>query len=435
MKLLAWFGRARLRRDRRGNVAIITALAAIPLLGMVGLAVDVGNATSAHTSLDAAADSAALLATTVASNQFQGGVSNPVAAAQTAATARFNAQAVTLASVTLGTVNVAVTQSGTTFNSTVTYTASYKAALAPLLGVKTFNLSGVSSASMSINPYVDIQVLMDVSASMLIAATANDMTNMETVSSNFVAAKNEVLPDNVGQQCAFACHWNTQGTDYLAAAQRAGVTLRINVLQSAVSNMITTIASYNTQAHFRLGMSTFAQAFNTIYAMNSNITGATTALPQIAPDVNMCSSNCPETYFDNAMSTLGANAGTSGNGSSQATSQKYLFIITDGLVDQMTNGNRVIGPINPASCAAMKAQGITILTLYTKYLPIPNNSFYMSNVWPYQSMGDIDDIEQALISCASAPNLEFRATSSSQIDSQLQTMLATVLQSSGHFTR
>ncbi len=175
--------------------------------------------------------------------------------------------------------------------------------------------------------------------------------------------------------------------------------------------------------------------------MSSNITGPSAALPLSHPDVNLCTANCPETYFANAMTTLAATSGTSGNGASTATSQKYLFIITDGLVDQYTNGDRVIGPISPANCAAMKAQGITIMTLYTKYIPLTppytlsQNSFYMSYVWPYQSMGDTDLIEQGLIGCASATNLEFRATNSAQIDSQLQTMLATVLQTSGHFTQ
>ncbi len=98
----------------------------------------------------------------------------------------------------MGNVSVAVTQAGTTFNSTVTYTASYKTALAPVLGVKTLALGGVSAASMSINPYVDIQVLMDASASMLIAATATDIANMQTLTTNFKPTRGEVVPDNAG---------------------------------------------------------------------------------------------------------------------------------------------------------------------------------------------------------------------------------------------
>ncbi len=428
-------------RDRRGNVALMTALLAVPLVGMGALAVDVGGAASARASLDAAADSAALIATTVASNQYQAGIANPTAAAQSAAVQRFNAQAGTIGSVTVGTVNVAVKQSGTTFTSNVSYTGAYQTAMAAVVGITSIPLGGASASSMSINPYVDIQVLMDVSASMLIAATATDIANMQTLTTNFKPTAGEVVPDNAGAACAFACHWNTLGTDYLALAQKSGVTLRIDVLRSAVANMITNIAALNKQAGFRLGLTTFAQTFTQIYPMTSNISGASAALTSIAPDINLCTSNCPETYFSSAMASLGTIIGTSGNGASQATSQKFLFIVTDGLVDQYTGNARVISPISPSDCAAIKAQGVQIMTLYTPYLELTNNGFWYSYVRPYQEPWDSetppqpDQIQQAMSACASTPALAFVASNSAQIDAQLQTMLATVLQTSGHFTR
>ena len=434
-----WHRLGRWRRDRRANVAIITALLMIPLIGMAGLAIDVGSAVAARATLDAAADSAALLATTVASNQYLAGAANPTTAAKTAAAARFNAQAGTIASVTLGTVTVAMTQNGAQFASTVTYTAGYQTALASVVGVDSIALGGVSSSALSVNPYVDIQVLMDVSASMLIAATPNDIAAMQVLTTNFKPAPNEVVPDNAGASCAFACHWNTDGTDYLALAQANKVTLRLDVLRSAVGNLITNIAALNKQAAFRLGMTTFAQAFSQIYPMSGNISGANAALAAISPDVNMCTSNCPETYFSGAMASLGTIIGTSGNGSSQVKSQKFLFIVSDGLVDQYTGVARVIGPINPSDCAAIKAQGVQILTLYTPYSELPNNGFWVDNVEPYQepwgSQQQPDLIQQAMSACATTPSLAYVATNSAQIDAQLQTMLATVVQTTGHFTR
>ncbi len=418
------------RRDRRGNVAIITALLMIPLTGMAALAIDVGNAVSARASLDAAADSAALLATTVASNQYLAGMANPTAAAKTAAGQRFSAQAGSIDSVTLGTVSVGVTQSGAQFASTVTYTAGYQTALASVVGIDTITLRGVSASSLSVNPYVDIQVLMDVSASMLIAATPADITAMEALSSSYVPKPGD--PGNVAGSCAFACHWNSSGPDFLSMAKAAGITLRLDVLRSAVSNLITNVASLNKQASFRLGLSTFNASFSQVYPTSSNIAGATAALNQIAPDT--CGESCGETFFSNAMSSLNAVTPASGTGATQATSQKYLFIVTDGLVDQRNNG-QLIAPISPSDCAALKAKGVTVLTLYTPYLPIMNNPFYVSNVWPYQSMGAPDDIQQAMSACASTPSLSYVASNSAQIDAQLQTMLAAVIQTSGHFTQ
>ena len=448
MRLLRQF--APLRRDKRGNVAMLTALLAVPLIGMAGLAVDMGGAASARASLDAAADSAALLATTVASNLYLAGQASPTAAAQTAAIQRFNAQAATVGNVTTGascgsacvsgipSLKVAVTQSGAQFTSTVSYSGGYQTAFGPVVGINLINIGGTAKSSLSVNPYVDIQVLMDVSASMLIAATAADIASMQTLTTNFKASKGEVVPDNAGAACAFACHWNTTGNDYLALAQKSGVTLRIDVLRSAVANMITNIAALNKQAAFRLGLTTFAQSFSQIYPMNANITGASSALASIAPDVNMCTSNCPETYFSAAMASLGTIIGTGGNGSTQNTSQKYLFIVSDGLVDQYTGNARVIGPINTSDCTAIKAKGVQVLTLYTPYLELTNNGFWRDNVRQYQepwgsaSPPQPDLIQQAMSACASTPAQAFVASNSAQIDAQLQTMLATVLQTSGH---
>ena len=165
----------RLRRARRGNVAMLTALLAVPLTGMVALAIDFGNATAARARLDAAADAAALLATTVASNQYLAGVANPTGTAQTAAAARFAAMAGAQANVALGPPLISVTQSGSLFNASVTYTGIYRTYLGAVVGVGSIALGGVSAASLSVNPYVDIQVLMDVSSSMTIAATPSDI--------------------------------------------------------------------------------------------------------------------------------------------------------------------------------------------------------------------------------------------------------------------
>ena len=327
-------------RDRRANVAIIVGLLALPLLGAVSLAVDFGNAVTARAKLDSAADSAALLATTVASNQFQAGASNAAASGQAAATQRFNGVAGAIAQVTLSAVTVAVTQSGSTFTSSVTYTGGYQTMLGKIVGVGTIALHGASGSSLAVNPYVDIQVLMDVSSSMTIAATQNDINNLQVLTANYNPPG--VLPSNVvkGEPCGFACHWSSTGNDYLALARANGVQLRIDVLSAAVGNLITTITGLNKNSDFRLGLTTFAQQFSQIYLTSTNIAGAAGALAKIAPDINDCSSNCPETYFANAMTNLGLITTASGNGASQATSQKFLFIVTDGLVDQYTGANR-----------------------------------------------------------------------------------------------
>ena len=164
--------------------------------------------------------------------------------------------------------------------------------------------------------------------------------------------------------------------------------------------------------------------------MSAQISAASAALAQIAPDVNDCSNNCPETYFTSAMHNLASITSVSGNGGSPAASQKFLFIVTDGLVDQYVGNDRQIGPISTGDCDAIKAKGITVLTLYTPYLPLPTNGFYNQYVAPIQA-----NIGPALQACATSPALYFQAANASDVDAQLRLMLANVLQTSGHFTR
>ena len=295
---------------RRANVALLTALLALPMTALFGLAIDFGNAALARARLDAAADTAALLATTVASNQSLAGAASPVAMGQAAALQRFKAVAGAQQNVALGPVSVSVSNSGSLFTANVAYQGSYQTYFGGLVGVGKIGLTGTSAASLSLNPFVDIQVLMDVSSSMTIAATQSDIDSMQALTAAYVPSG--PVPGNVavGEGCAFACHWSTAGNDYLALASNNRVTLRIDVLRSAVGNLITNIAALNQRGSLRLGLSTFAQQFAVIYPVNSDIAGASAALARIAPDINDCSNNCPETLFQPGNGSAGTGGRT-----------------------------------------------------------------------------------------------------------------------------
>jgi Flp pilus assembly protein TadG len=206
------------RLGRAGNILIMVALAAVPLIGMVALAIDFGRTNLVKGKLDLAADEAALLATTAASNAFKVGDVNAVPEAIAAAKARFLAQTdyltsnPSMANSTL--VNVGLTQIGGLFNANVTYTAQTPTTFAWMLGITTLPISGQSGASLSLNPYVDIQILMDVSSSMTLA-TPDAMPAMAALAKGFKAAKGQPVPDNIDEACTLACHWTSTGVDYL----------------------------------------------------------------------------------------------------------------------------------------------------------------------------------------------------------------------------
>ena len=415
---------------KRGNVALLVALAAVPLIGMVALAVDFGRTSVVKGKLDEAADSAALLAATAASNAWKTGDTNAVAEGIAAAQARFKAQSANQSDVTIGPVGVVLTRNGGLFNSTVTYTAQTPTTFARVLGITALPVSGQSSASLALNPYVDIQILMDVSSSMTVAATPDDIAAMQTLTGNFNPSG--PLPGNVkkGEKCAFACHWSTTNEDYYKLALKNNVQLRITVLQSAVTNLINTLIGLDADQRFQLGLYTFSQQFNTIAPLSHDIADETASVNTIVPDINDCSSNCPDTYFTKAMSSLTTldqqlpQAGTQ-------VPQRFLFVVSDGVYDQYSSSNaRQIGAFNPANCNALKAMGFGILVLYTPYLPLPTNAFYNTYVDPISPQ-----IDPNLRACASSPNYFFTANDAADINTQLQTMLQLVVQSTSHLTQ
>ncbi len=93
---------AKFSADRRGNIAIIFALAAIPLMTAAGVAIDYARAATARGRLAAIADAAALAATTPTM------MSQPAATAQTAAAQMFAAQAAQVPGMTYSAANLAV---------------------------------------------------------------------------------------------------------------------------------------------------------------------------------------------------------------------------------------------------------------------------------------------------------------------------------------
>ena len=84
-----------------------------------------------------------------------------------------------------------------------------------------------------------------------------------------------------------------------------------------------------------------------------------------------------ETNYDNAMSNANSQMPNPGNGTNATgdTPQEVLFIVTDGVEDEMNGGIRLIQQINGGTstnyCTTIKGRGIKIAILYTEYLPVP----------------------------------------------------------------
>ena len=204
---------ARFRSNKRGNVAVITALCCLPLIAAVGCVIDYTTASLVKTKLQAAADAAALATVSVNSSVVttaKGMSSNGnVSGGSTFATNFFNAN-LNASPANVGYTNLTPTAtvalSGTKMTATVSFTAKVPTYFMGVMGFSNTNISGSSTASYTMPTYINFYLMLDVSGSMSFPSTAAEQARLMAVN-----------PDNLlgspgyPQGCQFACHFSAQG--------------------------------------------------------------------------------------------------------------------------------------------------------------------------------------------------------------------------------
>ena len=482
--------------DRRGNVAMMYALMLPVLLFGAGFAVDYTHAMQVQTKLDAAADAAVLAALTPAMMEQTDATAKT--AATNLFTAMANAQGSLIAADTVVTVNVCSPTACSAGQRTVTvaYTAANQNIFSSVLGASAIVIQGSSTAKASAAPNIDFYLLLDNSPSMALPATQTGINSMVALTSqqdggngcafachqastgNSDTAGNPYWnPSNTTQTCTGAATGKkndpnagcVQMDDY-QVAKTNNITLRIDELNSAVTTLMAT-AQATTNASpqvpppaYRFAAysldSTYAIGFTQLMALTSSyVSGWATASPnfqlmEMYSNNNVCATSgsnpCGaaggvgdvETNFDTALNSSNMNSTTTmptpGNGTNVSGDkpQEVLFIVTDGVVDEVNSstctqaltGSRCQEPITPSLCTAIKNRGIRIAVLYTTYLPVPTNSWYASWIAPFQPQ-----ISTQLQSCASSSNLFYQAAIGEDLGAALSTLFNTVT-NSAHLT-
>jgi hypothetical protein len=132
-----------------------------------------------------------------------------------------------------------------------------------------------------------------------------------------------------------------------------------------------------------------------------------------------------DTNFETAMSSINGTMPSPGLGTPNSTPQEVLFIVSDGVDDEVSSscsqsldGNRCQAPFNTSMCTTIKNRGIQIAVLYTAYLPLPTNSWYNEWIAPFQNQ-----ISPNMESCAS-PGMFFSVTTDGDITAAMQTLFA-----------
>lgn len=154
MSLIKWMNHS-LRRDERGNVSIIFALSAIPILGIVGLAVDLGRAMNARSQVQAAADAAAIAAIRLATDDSDARVdmAKKVFKANTSHITGVAQEIVPSVALADGSVSVsAIAAINTSFGG--------------LVGVPKLNVGATSSAQVASGKQLELAMMIDLTGSM-----------------------------------------------------------------------------------------------------------------------------------------------------------------------------------------------------------------------------------------------------------------------------
>ncbi len=302
----------------------------LPMAGVVGGAVDYGHAVAERTRINTAMDGAVLVAAKAAQDADSAGKSDAEvrSAAEKAGADYFGAMK-NLPTGTVGKIEVKLTDRVASIGAT--YTSSMPTTMLGVLGFKSLPISGNASASVNLSPLVDIYLLIDVSGSMAIGATSDDIAKLQK---------------RFG--CAFACHDNVPVTDVVVTgngrnqkvtttiyadsfdwAQKNNVNLRINEINKGITDFVNDLMQQTAASkRLRISVHSFSNDLTQIVPLTSVLSNALTSLPK---SPNSSSEYEGATHFSDVMPAFAKVIGTPGDGSSSP--RKLVIIATDGVQD------------------------------------------------------------------------------------------------------
>lgn len=413
--------------DRSGNFGITTALVAVPLIAVGGLALDVTNAMLVRTELQNAADAAAVGAIADSSPAVAAAMAmtsdGTVAIGQSDANKLFLGQASSDLQNIPVSVSAAITRTGNIVSSTVNFSANVPTTLSQVIGKTSIPVSGSASAQYQTANFMDFYMLLDNTPSMGIGATLGDIKTMVA---------------NTSDSCAFACHDTTTQNNYYNLAKNLGVKTRINVVGQATQSLTdTAVKNRVTPDQYRMAVYTFGKDTTTIgltnvSALSSDMAQVSSA---ISKNVDLMAvrgqgdNNDQDTSFDTMLTQLAPIIGTGGGGTTSTDRQKVLFLVTDGVGDSYkpstctkpTTNGRCQEPLANSFCQPLKNQNIKIAILYTTYFPLPTNGWYNQWIAPFQSQIGTD-----LQNCAS-PGLYFEVSPTQGITDAMNALFLKVI--------
>lgn len=464
---------------RSGNVAVTVGLCLPFLILVVGGAIDFSAAIGAKSKLQDAVDAAALaVSVEVAKNPNESESSlQTVALNELLANEAGRSPVVTSLHVCAPVQNDCTAPDGSKMaTNTVALAAGDTqpctfAAILPGIctgASKSLPISASTTTTIGFGKTMQLNIVMDSSASMIVGSTANDVTLIANwVTKHWSSVKPGDPPPYTGGDnppCAFACHdigGSTTSADIatgLTNAHAAGATTRFDVMISAgqqlISHIQTEVAANpilanNTYEFNVMSFDTTLHSWGT--ANTTSFSVAQSAVSSVSPGL--------DTHMSNALSSLISTVGVAGNGSSASSPLKFLILVTDGLqsdrnsnwscsrwaVDPAWNYNTCYGgyatTISQSQCDSFKTNGVVLAVLETPYVPLTGQS---PNVAPYERTvrhviypggPNASSVVSAALQACASPGYYYQATNDSQISTGFATLTDKFIANSAYIAK
>lgn len=447
-----------LAKARTGNIGLTFALIVTPVILAVGTGIDLARTYNIQNRMQADLDAGLISAVknvdTLTNQQLKQKISDWITADNNLASTAY-----TINNISVDTANHVIS---------ATLNASVPTLFMRLAGVKSVAVAAKSKAKGPSSSYLQVYIVLDKSASMLLPSSQADRTTFLNLLYN-TSYSDPTTFFRSYMKCEFACHefdggyfkYNyrtyTNIYDLVKAYNNTSstpITLRTDVALTAAGQVIDMIAASNaTTPHITAGLYYFGEDLYTSVPQTSSTTTLKRALTDDTYGLTSATSQ-PVTYFNTMLTTLTKLVGTAGDGSSAAKPLKLVLLLTDGAqstrpwVLTSSTTQTYVAPMNPAWCSQMKTSGVTIGILDTEYLAIPYDWGYnatlgmsMTSANWYTNWGGVmrsgvsgstarrDYLQYALTDCASSSQLFLSASDKADIATGLSTIFNSYLSS------
>ncbi len=318
---------AAFRRSSGGNIAILTALMLVPVMGIAGLAVDYSISSLQHSRLTALADSTALLGARRAKEIIEegvGSINSRIEALEGQLVKHFASQSSNIVGVQK-TVNVV--RNGLNIQVSVDWGVSIPSVFGRLYGQNSYQIAGQSASTVSVRPYIHLIVLLDVSQSMGIGATQSDQQRMFN-----------------REGCMFACHLpprvsssridNNKTTYQTAREASPPINTRVDVARDGLHKIVDLAEkeAEGSSERVKLGVYTYSNKVTPVVPINDPIASD---FGRIRTRVNAITLGTEGGGSDImlALNEIRSLVQRSGDGSSSDNPRVFVLLLSDGVAN------------------------------------------------------------------------------------------------------